>query len=360
MRTGTAMSPFIETLCGTEPTTFDRSVESLVENRSLEQLLRDCDSMEAFWRETDNLYLRVRTLVILYHLHRFVLPGHVEADDDGPQGVDAADLVPCPIPLDAHRALQNRNFEEAIDDLLHHGRKARLNVTLSSGLATAYYALALQSLANQVRKSVRQEVGNQWMFRIGHPDDFPLRIRRELLQSADGTPPWLIEQTPVRMDLSHSSWSDIFFLGMDRPEFAKVVNVSVDLAMTGSPQGPVSPCLSALRVIDRPVIRLVSIDLENVAEVDDLGTLFDFGRDYLGLLKAALIASGIIPPGMEGSRTPLSRLLARLVGPGRGIELVSWVRDIPKGSRLAVSTNLLGSLIATCMRATSQINDLTG
>lgn len=354
------MSPFLETLCGTEAATFDRSIESLVEGRSLEQLLEDCDAMESFWRETDNLYLRVRTLVILYHLHRFVLPAHVDANEASRPGVDDEELVPCPIPLNAHRALQNRNFEEAIDALLQHGRKARLNVTLSSGLATAYYDLALQSLANQVRKSVRQEIGNQWMFRIGHPDDFPLRVRKELVNGQDGNAPWLIEQTPVRMDLSHSSWSDIFFLGMDRPEFAKVVNVSVDLAMTGSPQGPVPPCLSALRVIDRPVIRLVSIDLENVAEVDDLGTLFDFGRDYLGLLKAALIASGIIPPGMEGSRTPLSRLLARLLGPGRGLELVSWVRDIPKGSRLAVSTNLLGSLIATCMRATSQIKDLSG
>jgi len=29
--------------------------------------------------------------------------------------------------------------------------------------------------------------------------------------------------------------------------------------------------------------------------------VFDYARDYLGLLKAAVIASGIIPPGMEGS-----------------------------------------------------------
>ena len=41
-------------------------------------------------------------------------------------------------------------------------------------------------------------------------------------------------------------------------------------------------------------------------------------------------------------------------GPGRGLELVSNVNDIPKGSRLAVSTNLLAALIAVCMRATGQ------
>ena len=36
------------------------------------------------------------------------------------------------------------------------------------------------------------------------------------------------------------------------------------------------------------------------------------------------------------------------------------MRDIPKGSRLAVSTNLLGSLIALCMRATGQTEAATG
>ena len=53
-------------------------------------------------------------------------------------------------------------------------------------------------------------------------------------------------------------------------------------------------------------------------------------------------------------------LLARVVGPGRGLELVSNVNGIPKGSRLAVSTNLLASLISVCMRATNQAASLTG
>ena len=52
---------------------------------------------------------------------------------------------------------------------------------------------------------------------------------------------------------------------------------------------------------------------------------------------------------MEGSEERLADLLARLVGPGRGIELVSNVNGIPKGSRLAVSTNLLACLIACCI-----------
>ncbi len=92
-----------------------------------------------------------------------------------------------------------------------------------------------------------------------------------------------------------------------------------------------------------------------------LPEVFDFPRDYLGLLKAGVIASGIVPPGIEGATQPLSALLERLTGmPGYGIELVSRVNDIPKGSRLAVSTNLLACIISVCMRATGQVHSFTG
>ena len=200
------------------------------------------------------------------------------------------------------------------------------------------------------------------MFRIGHPADQPLQIRQELLQRSpvDGSFPILAEKTPVRMDLTHSAWSDIFFLGMDFPEGARVLNVSIDLAVLGRDAAPKPPVEAYLRVIDEPVLRLVSVDLAARADITSLPEVFDFARDYLGLLKAAVIASGLIPPGVEGSGRSLSELLARVVGPGLGLEIVSNVNNIPKGSRLAVSTNLLGSLISACMRATGQAKSLTG
>jgi len=95
-------------------------------------------------------------------------------------------------------------------------------------------------------------------------------------------------------------------------------------------------------------------------EVDSIASMFDFAQDHLGLLKAAVIASGIVPPGLEGCGHSLAGLLTRIVGSGKGIEVVSKINDIPKGSRLAVSTNLLGSLISLMMRATNQITSLTG
>src|SRR5690606_31695138 len=142
-------------------------------------------------------------------------------------------------------------------------------------------------------------------------------------------------------------------------EGARVLNISVDLSVRGSGE-PRPPVESFFRVIDQPLLRLVSVDLGASAEITTLAEVFDFAKDYLGLLKAAVIAAGIVPPGMEGAEQPLSDLLARLVGPGYGIEIVSQVNGIPKGSRLAVSTNLLASLIALCMRATGQTRSLTG
>ena len=186
------------------------------------------------------------------------------------------------------------------------------------------------------------------MFRAAHPEDAPLRIRPELLkrETPDHLFPILREATPVRMDLSHSGWSDIFFLGMDFPEGARVLNISIDLSVRGA-GAPKPPVEAWFRVIDQPVLRLVSVDLQSSAELSSIAEVFDFAHDYLGLLKAAVIASGIVPPGMEGATQPLTDVLTHLTGrPGHGIEIVSKVNDIPRGSRLAVSTNLLACLIS--------------
>src|SRR6185436_1581423 len=125
------------------------------------------------------------------------------------------------------------------------------------------------------------------------------------------------------------------------PEGAKVLNVSIDLGVRGRDSATRPPIETYLRVIDEPLLRLTSVDLGATADLTNLADVFDFAKDYLGLLKAAVIASGLVPPGVEGSGQSLSDLLAQVVGPGRGLEIVSNVNNIPKGSRLAVSTNLL-------------------
>jgi len=342
-------SKLVEIISSSDPLIRNQPLELVVQNYSLPQLLQEASALEEFRQNRDNLYEKVRALFFLYSLHRFHFPAA--------PGFKSRGLIS----FEAYSHLLQRRFEEAIEILLAEEKSQGPNDSISSALASAYYRLGIQTLADQVRRSVRTIKGNQWMFRLGHPADQPLRIRPELLEkSIDGSYPILRELTPVRMDLTHSAWSDIFFLGMDFPEGAKVLNVSIDLGVKGRDMEPQPPVEAYFRVIDEPVLRLSSVDLGASIDIDQLSEVFDFAKDYLGLLKAAVIASGIVPPGMEGSGQSLAQLLAQLVGPGRGLEIVSSVNNIPKGSRLAVSTNLLAALIAVCMRATGQARSLEG
>ena len=346
------MSQLRAIITSTSPDMRNQPLERFCAAAEARVLLAECDALETFRRASNNLYERVRALFFLSAVHRFHLPGKPGVAPEGR------------VPFAGYHHLLQRRFEEAIRSFLQAQQAQGPSDAVSSALAVAYKGLGFQTLADQVRRSVRSVRGNQWMFRTGHPADDPLRLRPELLQRdpETGIYPLLREATPVRMDLSHSGWSDIFFLGMDYPEGARVLNISIDLAVRGQSQNqPRPPVEACFRVIDEPVLRLTSVDLGASADITTLAEIFDFARDYLGLLKAAIIAAGLVPAGMEGSGQSLAGLLLVLTGlPGHGLEIVSKVNDIPKGSRLAVSTNLLASLISVCMRATGQIRSLTG
>jgi hypothetical protein len=345
------MSELTAIITSADPEVRNRSLDAFCRRATLDELMLECEALERLRHSSENLYERVRALFFLYAIHRFHVPLQAPATSRTAR-----------IPFSGYHHLLTRRFEEAIETFLGEQASGGPSLAISSALAAAYQRLGFQTLADQVRRSVRSVRGNQWMFRTGHPADYPLRVRPELAAppAAGAVFPILRETTPVRMDLTHSGWSDIFFLGMDFPEGARVLNVSIDLSVRGS-SAPRPPVEAYFRVIDRPVLRLASVDLEASAEITSLAEVFDFAKDYLGLLKAAVIASGIVPPGMEGSGQPLGALLGKLTGkPGHGIELVSRVNDIPKGSRLAVSTNLLACLISVSMRATNQTRCLTG
>lgn len=346
------MSTLIRIITSADPEVRNQPLDNFCREATPQELFHECVALDKFRRESDNLYERVRALFFLYAIHRFHLPKRYKVEQSGS------------IPYEGVVHLLKRRFEEAIEIFLAEQAIRGPSDGLSSALAAGYHSLGFQTLADQVRHSVRSVRGNQWMFRVGHPDDQSIRVRPELYRTdARGALfPILREKTPVRMDLTHSGWSDIFFLGMDFPEGARVLNISIDLMVrgingTGQPKPPIE---TYFRVIGEPVLRLVSVDLEAIAEISTLDEVFDFARDYLGLLKAGVIASGIVPPGMEGANQSLEDLLSRMIAPGYGIEIVTKVNDIPKGSRLAVSTNLLASIITVCMRATGQTKSLTG
>ncbi|MDQ8188071.1 UTP--glucose-1-phosphate uridylyltransferase [Pelagicoccus sp. SDUM812002] len=328
----------------------NRSLSELCSSLSIEELLAQADELEQFRNSEDSLYLKVRSLFFLQAIHRYHLPAR-----KGFKNRARLSYV-------AHEYMLERRFEEAIRVLLAEMKRGGANDSLSSSLAHAYHALAFQTLADQVRQTVRSTAGNQWIFRMGHSLDHPLVLHKELFIKAGPNQvyPILKEQTAVRMDLTHCAWSDIFFLGMDFPEGARVLNVSVDLGVHGRDEETKPPIEAYFRVIEEPILRLCSVDLGVNTEISSVDEVFDFARDHLGLLKAAVIASGIVPPGLEGSGQSIASVFENVVGVGKGIEIVSNVNKIPKGSRLAVSTNLLGALIAVCMRASGQTSSLTG
>ena len=84
-------------------------------------------------------------------------------------------------------------------------------------------------------------------------------------------------------------------------------------------------------MIPEPLLRLTSIDLNACKDVTTLEELFNFGNDYLGLVKAGVIASGLVPPSLEGTAARLDELLAR--SSGRGMAWRSSARSTtsPRG-----------------------------
>ena len=256
------------------------------------------------------------------------------------------------IPFEGFTDLMERRFEQAIAGV-PGGRCARAgpNGAIASALAQAYEQITYQTLADQVRRSVRSCQGNRWMFRVGQVDEHPIRIHPRLLERAsdDGLFPILVERTPVRLDLSHSAWSDIFFLGMDYPEGARVLNISVDLGVHGRDDrprpadrdaGPGDRRADPAADQHRPQRLQGRGDARGAVQLRQrLPRAGQGRRDRLGA-----------GPGLARRDLGAARRAARprWSGPGHGLEVVSKVNDIPKGSRLAVSTNLLASLISAC------------
>ena len=340
----------IDIIQNADPSVRDLSVRATLQGSSFDEILEATRVLERFRQTSGNLYERVRASMFLHAIFRYELQEHSAIRETGL------------IPFDGFKDLMERRFDQAIE-IFHKAMNADTpNGAIASALAQAYEQIAYKTLADQVRKSVRSCSGNRWMFRVGGADEHPIRLHPGLFErsSDDSLFPILVERTPVRLDLSHSAWSDIFFLGMDYPEGARVLNISVDLGVHGRDPHPRPPIETRVRVIPEPLLRLTSIDLNACKDVDSLEELFNFGNDYLGLIKAGVIASGLIPPSLEGTSARLDEILSRVVRPGHGLEVVSKVNDIPKGSRLAVSTNLLASLISLLMRATCQTRNLTG
>src|SRR5208283_4551324 len=164
------MSLLTDVITTRDVETRNRSLDAFCQAATLGDLRLECESLDRFRRSSDNLYERVRALFFLYAIHRF----HISK-----RKLAASHAL---IPFAGYTHLLKRRFEEALDIFLAAQAVAGPSAALSSALAAGYHALGFQTLADQVRRSVRSVRGNQWMFRAAYPEDAPLRIRPELLQ----------------------------------------------------------------------------------------------------------------------------------------------------------------------------------
>ncbi|RJQ16115.1 MAG: UTP--glucose-1-phosphate uridylyltransferase [Nitrospiraceae bacterium] len=341
----------IQTIISDDEALRNRSINSLLQGKGNDELMKLAEGLETFRKSSNNLYHKVRASLFLFVIYGHYLQSGKETLQFGK------------IPFEGVKAAFGRDFEGAVSNYLSEIKNSGgCNSALFSALSEAYYSLSFRHLLDQVKLSISHCRGNHLLFNINGLDDYPYSVSGELTTpDADtGIYPIGMDTSPVRLDPSHSGWSDIFFLGMDFPEGARVVNLSVNLRIRGN-DGPIlPPCECYTRFIEEPVIYLKSIDLKSSKKIYTLRELFNFGNDYLSLLKAGVAASGIVPPCFENRDIALKDILHKLLGKPGGIEIVTKVNGIPKGSRLAVSTTLLSTIITRLMRFSGQIKDQTG
>lgn len=341
----------IETIVSGDDSVRNRSITSLLLDKNIGDLLKCADELESFRLSSGNLYHKVRASLFLYVIYRFYLENNKNISQNGK------------IPFNGVKAAFERNFEKAISIYLIERKSAGSgNSALFSAIGDSYYKLSFQYLLDQVKLSISHRSENYHLYNLGTLNDYPFSVPPELTtpDNETGSYPVGMDASPVRIDPSHSGWSDIFFLGMDFPEGARVVNLSVNLKVSGTADEILPPCECYCRYIEEPVIHLVSVDLQTSKKVSTHRELFNFGNDYLSLLKAGVVASGIVPPCFEHKDISLQDILSKLLNKRGGIEVVTRVNGIPKGSRLAVSTTLLATIIARLMRFSGQIKKQTG
>ena len=214
------MSLLTEVITARDAETRNRSLDALCRAATLEDLLAECEALDRFRRSSDNLYERVRALFFLYAIHRFHIPLR--------SGAGARALIP----FAGYTNLLKRRFEEALEIFLAAqaaAGPAQPLERLGGGLPFAGFSDAGGPGAAQRALGARQPVDVprpriRKTRRCAFAPNSSARRRRLF--------PILGEATPVRMDLSHSGWSDIFFLGMDFPEGARVLNISIDLSVS--------------------------------------------------------------------------------------------------------------------------------
>ena len=161
-----------------DPETRNQSLDGFCRRAGAATILEAARQLDDFRRTSENLYERVRAIFFLAAIYRYHLPAKLP-----PAARTAGAVRGLHAPSEPPLRGGDRSRFLAVQD--RHGPSD----AIASALAAAYQALGFQTLADQVRRSVRSVRGNQWMFRMGHPADHPLEIRPALTPRRPAKPP---------------------------------------------------------------------------------------------------------------------------------------------------------------------------
>ena len=238
----------IEIITSDDAAVRNRSLDGFCRELTAAELLEACGGLDRFRRGSENLYQRVRALFFLSGSIAIIFPRSCRP---APAGWCPTRATPISSTA-ASRRRSTRSWRSPGGE--------QMSDTIASALAAAYHALGFQTLADQVRRSVRSVRGNQWMFRMGHPGDHPLEIRT----AAAWQRPTDSSRFPSSASRRRCAWTSRTAAGATSsswawifPKGARVLNVSVDLGVRGRDAQPQPPIEVYLRVIDQPVLRLV-------------------------------------------------------------------------------------------------------
>ncbi|TNF55535.1 UTP--glucose-1-phosphate uridylyltransferase, partial [bacterium] len=247
----------IETITSESDSVRNRSISSLLHSKTRKELLGYGDELDSFRINSNNLYHKVRASLFLFVIYRFYLQEHEETPPYGE------------IPFQGVKAAYKRDFEKSIGIYRREmSRNGKNNGALFSAVADSYYKLSFQYLLDQVKLSISNCRENIHLYQIQGLSDYPFSVSPEMITPDDrGLYPVGVDMSPVRLDPSHSGWSDIFFLGMDFPEGAKVINISVNLKVHGTEDPLAPPCECYCHYIEEPVLHLVSVDLQTSKKI---------------------------------------------------------------------------------------------
>src|SRR6187455_1064945 len=96
----------VQIITSTDAAARNQSLDAVCEELDLAQILAECNELEKFRRESENLYERVRAAFFLYAIHRFHIPRKPGAAAKGT------------IPFKGYEDLLQRRYPEAISAFL--------------------------------------------------------------------------------------------------------------------------------------------------------------------------------------------------------------------------------------------------